>query len=227
MPPVDSTHIDFYFDYISHNAWLAWHRLPAVARAHGYHVRPLPVLFAGLLKAYEQLGPAEVLPKLEWMNRNVLRKSAAHGIPLAAPFKHPFNPLFLLRLSAQALEAETLERVVTALFRAIWVDGVDPDDRSAIARCLGAAGLDAEALIAGAEGDAPKARLRANTDEALARGAFGVPTMVVGAELFWGYDDLPWLERFLAGEDPLAAVDLEAARRAWTEARARGQHRRR
>ena len=62
--------ITFYFDYISHNAYLAWCRLPEIAEKHGCSVNPIPVLFAGFLKKYGQLGPAEIEPKVEWMNRN-------------------------------------------------------------------------------------------------------------------------------------------------------------
>ena len=78
-------HIDFYFDFISHNAYLAWHVLPELAQKHTCTLRPIPVLFAGFLKAYGQLGPAEVEPKLKWMNQNVLRKATELGIRLAPP----------------------------------------------------------------------------------------------------------------------------------------------
>ena len=77
-----------------------WHELPALAQKYDYSLQPIPVLFAGLLKAHGQLGPAEVEPKLQWMNRNVLRKAVELGIPLNAPRQHPFHPLFLLRLAA-------------------------------------------------------------------------------------------------------------------------------
>ena len=73
----------FYFDLISHNAWLAWARLPAICAEHELQLQPIPVLFAGLLKHHGQVGPAEVAPKREWMLRNVLRKSHAHGIAIA------------------------------------------------------------------------------------------------------------------------------------------------
>ena len=77
--------IRFYFDYISPNAYLAWTQLPALAARNGCVIEPVPVLFAGLLEAHRQLGPAEVLPKMRWMWKNVLRKAAVLSVPLNAP----------------------------------------------------------------------------------------------------------------------------------------------
>ena len=225
MPIDGDTTIDFCFDYISHNAYLAWCRLPAVAAAHGCTVRVVPVLFAGFLKAYGGLGPAEITPKLAWMNRNNLRKAAHLGVPLSAPRQHPFHPLFPLRLTAQPMPEPDRVTLATALLNAIWIDALDPNDRAAVSALVDRCGLDGAALVAGADSDAAKTALRANTDDAIARGAFGVPAMIVRGEVFWGYDDLDYLELVLAGRDPLAGVDVDAYERAWARARDAGQHR--
>jgi 2-hydroxychromene-2-carboxylate isomerase len=66
----------FYFDYVSPNAYLAWRQLRAIAERHGVAIEPVPVLFAGLLEAHGQLGPAEVPAKMGWMVKNNLRKAA-------------------------------------------------------------------------------------------------------------------------------------------------------
>jgi 2-hydroxychromene-2-carboxylate isomerase len=217
--------VDFYFDYISHNAYLAWHVLPTMAEKYGYSVRPVPVLFAGFLKAFGQLGPAEIEPKIAWMNRNNLRKARLLGIPLNAPKLHPFNPLFLLRLTAQKMPESDRREITDCVLRAVWVDRVDPNDRDAIGACLTEANLDAEPLIAAADTDSAKALVRANTEEAIARGCFGVPTMVVASEVFWGYDDLPHLEGMLADRDPLKGTDIDQYLASWEDARSDGQHR--
>lgn len=225
MSVTDKKQVDFYFDYISHNAYLAWHVLPAMAEKYGYAVRAVPVLFAGFLKAFGQLGPAEIEPKIAWMNRNNLRKATLLGIPLNAPKMHPFHPLFLLRLTAQEMP-EADRRVITdCVLRAVWADGIDPNDQDAIGACLREAKIDAAPLIAAAAGDSAKAQVRANTEEAIARGCFGVPTMVVGTEVFWGYDDLPYLEAVLADRDPLKNANLDHYLASWEDARAAGQHR--
>lgn len=225
MGTADKQQVDFYFDYISHNAYLAWHRLPRIAADAGYTVRCVPVLFAGFLKTHGQLGPAEVAPKLAWMNRNNLRKAALLGIPFKAPKQHPFHPLFTLRLTCQPMAEDDRARVTGALLHAVWVEAIDPNDRVAVAAVLDDAGLDGAALVAGAGSDAAKAQLLANGEEALARGVFGVPTMVVGDEVFWGYDDLDHLELLLNGRDPLAGVDATEFAAGWERARALGQHR--
>lgn len=203
--------VRFLFDYISSNAYLAWCALPALAAKHGARVEPVPVLFAGLLEAHGQLGPAEVRPKAFWMWKNNLRKAALLGVPLRPPAFHPFNPLLALRVSSLPLSDAERERLVDGLFRAVWVDGLHVSEPDVVARVADAAGLDGAALVARAGEPAAKARLRARTDEAIADGVFGVPAFQVGGELFWGYDDLPYLELHLAGRDPLPEQAPKAA----------------
>ena len=195
--------IRFLFDYISTNAYLAWTQLPRLGATYGFAVEPVPVLFAGLLEAHGQLGPAEVRPKALWMARNNLRKAVRLGVPLQPPAHHPFNPLLSLRLSSLPLPDKERRALIDALFQAVWVRGVHVSDPEAVEKVLAAAGLRGAELVARAQQPEAKARLRAQTDLAIAGGVFGVPTMLVGSELFWGYDDLPYLELHLAGKDPL------------------------
>ena len=202
----------FCFDYISSNAYLAWLVLPDLAAGYEVEVEPVPVLFAGLLGAHGQLGPAEVPPKMAWTWRNNLRKAELLGEPLEPPAFHPFNPLLSLRVSSLPMEAAERRALVGALFRAVWAERQHVSEPAVVAAVASGVGLDGAALVQRAGEPESKARLREQTDAAIARGVFGVPTMEVGDELFWGYDDLPYLERFLAGEDPLAPA--EAAR--WT-----------
>ena len=201
--------ITYYFDYISHNAYLAWCRLPEIAERFGCTVEPVPVLFAGFLKRFGQLGPAEIEPKIEWMNRNNLRKAARLGVPFNAPVVHPFNPLLLLRAShAEMPKAERL-RMMEVLLRGIWVDRLDPRDAAACIAYLDETGFDGRLLIEHADTQAAKDAVREATEGAIARGVFGVPTCVVDDEVFWGYDDLPYLERFLQGEGRIEVSELE------------------
>jgi 2-hydroxychromene-2-carboxylate isomerase len=194
----------FYFDFISTNAYLAWLQMPTLARRYGIVVEPVPVLFAGLLEAYGTTGPAEVPQKALWMFKNNLRKAALLGVPLAAPAFHPFNPLLSLRVTSLAGDTDECDALVTRLFEAVWVRGEHVSEPAVVEQAAREVGLDGSALVAAAAGADAKARLRAQTDEAIGRGVFGVPTMEVNGEIFWGYDDLPYLELFLAGEDPLA-----------------------
>jgi 2-hydroxychromene-2-carboxylate isomerase len=198
--------VRFLFDYISSNAYLAWVELPKIAARYGAEIEAVPVLFAGLLEAHGQLGPAEVRPKALWMARNNLRKAALLGVPIEPPVHHPFNPLLALRTSALAMPEAGRRALIGALFEAVWARGLHVSDPDVIARLASEIGLDGPALVAAAGEPAAKARLRADTDAAIAAGVFGVPTMQVGSEIFWGYDDLPYLELHLAGKDPLDPV---------------------
>ena len=198
--------IRFYFDYISPNAYLAWTQLPALAQRNGCSIEPVPVLFAGLLEAHRQLGPAEVPPKMQWMWKNVARKAALLEVPLNAPSFHPFNPLLSLRVSSLPLQSEEKFKLIDALFGAVWIRALHVAEPTVVEQLAAEAGLDGAALIAQASQSECKAQLRKQTDQAIAEGVFGVPTMAVGTELFWGYDDLPFLQRFLEGKDPTGPV---------------------
>ena len=201
--------IRFYFDYISPNAYLAWTQLPALAERNGCVIEPVPVLFAGLLDANRQLGPAEVPAKMRWMWKNIVRKAAVIGVALNVPAFHPFNPLLALRVSSLALDAKQRLALIDALFGAVWVRGLHIAEPSVIEKVATETGLDGAALIARAQQPACKAELRKQTDQAIADGVFGVPTMAVGDELFWGYDDMAFLQCFLDGTDPLEQARWE------------------
>jgi 2-hydroxychromene-2-carboxylate isomerase len=202
-----SATVRFYFDYISTNAYLAWHVLPGLAARYDATVEPVPVLFAGLLESTGLLGPAEVPLKARWMWRNNLRKAARLGLPLKPPRYHPFNPLLALRISSLLMGDAERARLITGLFAAVWVDGQHVSEPDTVARVADGAGLDGVRLVAAAQQPEAKTRLRRQTDDAIALGVFGVPSMAVGNEVFWGYDDFPFLEDVLAGRDPLPPID--------------------
>jgi len=199
--------IRFFFDYISPNAHLAWAQLPAMAERHGYDIETVPVLFAGLLEAHGGLGPAEMPAKALWMAKNNLRKSILLGVPVNQPAFHPFNPLLALRVSSIPSDAAERAALVGALMDAVWVRSLHVSDPAVVERVCDEVGLDGATLVADAQQPAIKTRLRDQTADAVARGVFGVPTMMVGDELFWGFDDFPHLELLLAGKDPLAGIE--------------------
>ncbi len=200
--------LHFYFDYLSTNAYVAWKQLPKLASQYGVDVEPIPVLFAGLLEAHGQLGPAEVIPKALWMAKNNLRKAVLLGLPLNQPRHHPWNPLLSLRISGLPLPDAERHALVDALFDAVWVRGLHVSEPAVVAQIVSEIGLDGPQLVAAAQAPEAKARLRAQTDAAIAAGVFGVPSMLVEKELFWGYDDWPYLELFLAGKDPIGPHEM-------------------
>ena len=193
----------FYFDYISPNAYLAWTQLSELMARHNATVELVPVLFTGLLRAHKQMGPAEQPVKSAWMSRNIARKAAMLNVPLMPPAHHPFNPLLVLRLSSVEMPADERWRLVDVLMRGIWAEGVHAGDEAAIRQLLQDNEFDADDLLAKANGDEPRASLRAQTEQAIAAGVFGIPTTQYADEMFFGYDDFPYLEMSLSGQDPI------------------------
>lgn len=221
----DPGRLYFFFDFISHNAWLAWNCIPELARRHGLALEPVPVLFAGLLNAHGQKGPAEVPAKNQWMIWNVLRKARQLGIPLAPPHSHPFNPLLPLRLACCGQDADQRLKLIDALFRAAWAEGRPVSEAEALRSVLAESGVDADTWLSEAASAPAKDRLRRNTEAAVAAGVFGVPAMRVckapgHAELFWGFDDLEYMDLFLQGRDPLGTREEHAA---WLQVRPSAQ----
>lgn len=199
----------FCLDYLSPYAYLAWTRMPALAARHGRAVEPVPVLLAGLLNALGSVGPAEVPPRRLYVFKHTSRIAHGFGVPLTPPPSHPFKPLLALRVTAAVEDWDARGRLVSALFTSVWGGGPGAETPEAVTAAIQSAGLDAPALLAAAQTPEVKDRVRRNTEEALAAGAFGVPTILADGELFFGVDSLGHLEQFLRGEDPLSQVDLE------------------
>ncbi len=129
-------------------------------------------------------------------------------MPFELPRAHPFNPLLALRASSLPLPEPARRALVDRLFAAAWGEEGGVEGPAEVARAARAAGLDGDEIVREAGTAEAKARVRRQTDEALAAGAFGVPTMLVAGELFWGVDSLAHLERFLEGRDPVDAAML-------------------
>ena len=199
--------VTFFLDFISPYAWLAFEALPRTLQGLNVQVVYKPVLFAGLLKHHGQLGPAEIPGKRDWTYRQVQWLARQQGCELKLPSTHPFNPLSLLRLALACDDANTPERAVCEqVFRHVWCSGqeaADPDRLQLLAQQLKPA-RDPSA-------PAVKQALQANTDEAIALGLFGVPSMQVDDKLFWGQDALPMLRAYLQGDAWFDGPDWRAA----------------
>lgn len=193
----------WYFDVISPFAHLALTRLNAIRAQRPIALKP--IVFGAILKHWGQLGPAEIAPKRVHTYRLATHKAQAMGVPFRFPPAHPFNPLAMLRLLT-ALNGN--EAAVTTAFRLVWGEGRDVNDPAVLREVADAAGrLDALALIGE---PAVKDRLRHATEEAVAAGVFGVPSLVIDGEVFWGVDAMPMAQDYLA--DPAAFRSGEMAR---------------
>ena len=197
--------ITFYLDFISPYAYLAFEKLPQALQGLSYRVTHKPVLFGGILKHHGQLGPAEISPKRDWTYRQVLWQAHSHGVEMQMPSAHPFNPLGLLRLAVASDASDTPNRYVCeTIFRHVWRGGADAADAQRL--------QDITQKLAPARepnSDEVKARLKANTEEGIAKGVFGVPTFEVDGKLFWGFDALPMLRSYMEGDEWFKGPDWD------------------
>ena len=175
----DNAPLRWYFDVISPFAYLQWPKLRVLAAQR--EVALVPVLFAAVLAARGQKGPAEIPGKREFTYRHVLWQAREAGVLLQFPPAHPFNPVTALRL---CIAGGCSVAVVGAVFDWIWAQGRAGDSGEALQPLLHQLGIGTDAVT----DPAVKNALRANTDAALAAGVFGVPTLQVGDALFWGND---------------------------------------
>jgi 2-hydroxychromene-2-carboxylate isomerase len=177
--------IDWYFDFVSPYSYMGLHRLGEFS----VPITLKPILFAGVLNHWGQKGPAEIPAKRKWTYRSCIWEAQRLGIPFRFPALHPFNPLPHLRL---ALAADCRPEAVRRIFDFVWTTGEDASDPARFASLCAQLGTDPS------KRPEVKDLLRKNTDEALARGVFGVPSLVVDGEVFWGADSLEFAKAFIA-----------------------------
>lgn len=183
----------WYFDFVSPFAYLQLRKILEL-RAR-LDIVPKPIVFGAVLHRHGQLGPAEIAGKREFTYRFVQWQADRDGIPLRFPPAHPFNPLAALRL---CIAAGSGWAATSAIFDHVWRAGEAGTNAEELAGVGRACGIDdVAAAIAGGE---VKDALRANTDAAIAAGVFGVPTLRIGGELFWGNDASAMVEAYV--DDP-------------------------
>lgn len=200
--------IDFCYDILSPFAHVALARLGELPSE--VEVRPVPVLLGAILSHWGQKGPAEIEAKRLHTYRIATFLGERAGLTMTFPPRHPFNPLGALRILAGAdADLAMTRRAFDFVFR----DGRAPDNEAELAAFAEAVGAPVE--LAG--DDVAKAKLRTNTDAAIAAGVFGVPSFVVGdngqTEIFWGVDSFEMLKAWLAEHgmfDRAPYKDLEA-----------------
>ena len=202
----DPNTIDFYYDPISPYAYLAFHALPEALQGLSVQVRYRPVLFGALLKAGGQKGPAEIAGKREWTYRQVLWQAREMGLAMAMPAAHPFNPLAISRAALAASDGSgfTNRWVTQTVLDHVWQAGQDPlhaDRLAALHTTLQTHRHKAYPDVAEISADVVKQLLVSNTDLAMSRGVFGVPTCEWQGELFWGLDALPMLRQAISGDE--------------------------
>jgi len=194
--------LEFFFDYGSPYSYVANAQLPARVERTGATLVYRPMLLGGVFKATGNRSPAAepIEPKRRYGGLTLVRYAAEAGVAFRPNPHFPIDTLFLMRCAVAAQRAGVFEAFHASVYPAFWAEGLDLGDREVLARVLAGAGLDAAALFDAAQAPEAKAALRANTDEAVARGAFGAPTFFVGDELFFGSDHLRFALRALEAQ---------------------------
>lgn len=189
--------LEFYFDLSSPYSYLAATQLPALAKRQGAKIEYRPFVLAAVFKATSNDMPVKVPAKGAYMLKDLERWAEFYGVRFKFSRYFPANTIKAMRLILVAEEQGEAEFVAQGLFRAMWAEDRDINDSVVLGDIVEKAGLDPVAALAAVESQPIKDKLRANTDAAIARGAFGAPAMFVGDELFWGNDRLDFVERAL------------------------------
>jgi len=187
--------VDFYFDFGSPAAYLAYTQLPRLAGETGATVVMKPILLGGVFQASGNRPPASVPLKGSYLFRDMSRFARRYGVPLNM---NPFFPIITTTLMRMDLGLHlrndpSLKHFRDTVFQAIWVDERNLNDPAIVGAVLTEAGFDPAALLALASEQSIKDELKTVTLAAVERGVFGAPTFFVGDEMFWGQDRLDFV----------------------------------
>jgi 2-hydroxychromene-2-carboxylate isomerase len=195
--------LELIFDFGSPNAYLVLKTLPPLLDRTGADLIVTPCLLGGIFKATGNKPPmlqyADAPAKLAYEQLEMRRFIQRHGLTKFRMNPHfPVNTLTIMRGAIVAADEGVLDDYIDAVNRAMWEEGLKMDDPDVIAAFLSANGFDGPALLARTQEPDIKARLVANTEAAVQRGVFGIPTFFVGEDMFFGKDRLSQVEEALA-----------------------------
>ena len=196
--------VEFFFDLGSPAAYLAFRRLPAICEAADATLQWRPMLLGGVFQATGNQSPVNIPAKGRYLFADLQRFARRHDIPFRQNPHFPINTLTLMRMATglQLREPRRFLPYADAVYRAIWVDGLDMNEPAVVAGVLRQAGFEPDALLALAGDAEVKQRLKDDTQEAVARGVFGAPTFFVDGEMYWGQDRLDFVKEALEADTP-------------------------
>jgi 2-hydroxychromene-2-carboxylate isomerase len=191
--------VDFYFDFGSPAAWLAYTQLTKLCAGTGAAVVMKPILLGGVFQSTGNRPPISVPLKGTYLFTDMSRFAKRYGVPLVMNPAFPINTITLMRIDVGlAMRADVrLPAYRDAMFRAIWVDQHNMNDPATVGTVLASAGFDPADMLAIAADPAVKEELKIVTQAAVDRGIFGAPTFFVGGDMFWGQDRLDFVREAL------------------------------
>ncbi len=192
--------LEFFFDLGSPTTYLAYTQLPGICAETGSQLVYQPILLGGIFKATGNASPITIAAKGRYMLQDLARYAKRYGVPLKFNPHFPINTLTLMRAvtGIQLRQPERFIDFIDCLFRALWVDGRNLGDPTVVAAVLAEHGFDPAQVLELAQDEAVKNALKHKTEEAIARGVFGAPSLFVGQQLFFGQDRLDFVREALS-----------------------------
>jgi len=192
------TELDFYFDFGSPTAFLANSRLRQLQQEYDFKIHYKPVLLGGIFKATGNSSPVMVAAKGEYMLKHDLpRYAQKYSVALKFNPHFPINTLQLMRAATGLLNKSNFDSFINTIFKAIWIDGLNMGDEMVLQKVLPDNNFNSHDIFKLASTDSVKEILIENTDSAVKRGLFGVPTIFINGEMFFGQDRLDFVEEIL------------------------------
>ncbi len=194
-----ASQFDFYFDFGSLASYLAHTQLPKITAETGATPVMRPMLLGGVFQATGNASPMSVPAKGRYVFTDMKRFADEYGVPLVMNPHFPIitTPLMRGATAIQIQEPANFQRYMDAVYRAIWVDGLNLNDPDVVGQVLTQAGFDAAKVLAMANDPITKDQLKAVTMKAVERGVFGAPTFFVGDQMFWGQDRIEQVKKAL------------------------------
>ena len=192
--------LEFFFDLGSPTTYLAYTQLPGICAETGSQLAYQPILLGGIFKATGNASPITIAAKGRYMLQDLARYAKRYGVPLTFNPHFPINTLTLMRAvtGIQLHQPERFIDFIDCLFRALWVDGRNLGDPPVVAQVLAEHGFDPAQVLELTQDEAVKDALKHKTEEAIARGVFGAPSLFVGQQLFFGQDRLDFVREALS-----------------------------
>lgn len=189
--------VEFFYDFTSPTAYLAWARLPAIIERTGAKLAYRPMFLGGVMQTTGNRPPGTLPQKARWMAEDLQRWAKKYNTPYNLNPHFPMMTLMVQRAAQEWVNRPDFDRYLAAIFNAAWRDSKNIGDKAALTEILATAGFSPDEFFAAAENPANKEKLKATTDEAVARGVFGAPTFFVGDEMHFGQDRLDFVEEAL------------------------------
>lgn len=188
--------VEFFFDVISPAAYIAWHILPKITKAAEAELVYRPFFLGGVMQTVGNQPPGTIPNKGKWMGTDLPRWCKMYGLPYQRNDVFPQMTLTHMRGAVALLDDERFRAYGDALYKALHVDNRDIQQQDVIIEVLGPLGLATPDFMAKISDQEIKDQLKANTQEAVDRGAFGAPTFFIGDNMHFGQDRL-----FMVAED--------------------------